>query len=247
MRPMSNSFGSEPSSQLQEILVGSENAVEFLTGLSKLAAAAVSAAAGSEIECGVTVKIKRRPSTVAGSCERAVELDQIEQAVGDGPCVKALREMSPVTIDDVAADQRWPELSRRYAEAGVFSSLGVPLEISNESSAALNFFASIPSVFTANVFDKALGFAAAAHNTLRLSVRLDIVQNRAEDLEAAMQSRTAIDLACGAIMAQNRCSQAEAMKILTRASSNRNLKLRDLAAELIEQLSGAGIQTHFDN
>jgi hypothetical protein len=36
------------------------------------------------------------------------------------------------------------------------------------------------------------------------------------------------------------------MKVLTRASSNRNIKLRDLAAELIEQLSGATIQTRFD-
>jgi GAF domain-containing protein len=246
MRTMSNSSGSKPAGQLQEILAGSENAVEFLTGLSKLAAAAVSAAAGDEVECGVTVKLKRRPATVAGSSERAVKLDQIEQSVGDGPCVQALRAMTLVTIYDVTSDPRWPELTRRYAEAGVFSSLGVPLEISHESSASLNFFASKPGVFTANVFDKAAGFAAAAHNTLRLSVRLNTVQNRADDLEAALGSRTAINLACGAIMAQNRCSQAEAMKILTRASSNRNIKLRDLAAELIGQLSGAGIHTHFD-
>jgi hypothetical protein len=187
MRLMPHSSGSEAAGQLQEILAGSENAVEFLAGLSKLAAAAVSAAADDEIECGVTVKIKRRPATVAGSSERAAELDQIEQAVGDGPCVKALREMSPVTIDDVASDPRWPELARRYAEAGVLSSLGVPLEISNESSAALNFFATKPGVFTANVYDKALGFAAAAHSTLRLSVRLNVVQNRAKDLEAALE------------------------------------------------------------
>ena len=89
-------------------------------------------------------------------------------------------------------------------------------------------------------------FAAAAHCTLHLSVRISTAQNRAEDMEAAMQSRTAINLACGVIMAQNRCSQAEAMDILTRVSSNRNRKLRDVATELIEQLSGGSIQTHFD-
>jgi hypothetical protein len=183
---------------------------------------------------------------VAGSSERAVELDELEQAVGDGPCLKALREMSPVIIDDVSADSRWPELTRRFAEANVRSSLGVPLEINSEASAALNFFASKPSVFTANVYDKAVGFAAAAHNTLHLSVRIKTAQSRAEDLEAAMQSRTAINLACGVIMAQNRCSQAEAMEILTKVSSNRNRKLRDVAAELIAQLSGTSVHTHFD-
>jgi hypothetical protein len=243
---MSSAPGNEPVEQLQTILVGAENAVEFLTGLAGLASAAVSEAADDEIQCAVTLKLRRRPTTVAGSSERAVELDELEQAVGDGPCLKALREMSPVIIDDVSADSRWPELNRKFAEANVRSSLGVPLEINSEASAALNFFASKPSVFTANVYDKAVGFAAAAHNTLLLSVRIKTAQSRAEDLEAAMQSRTAINLACGVIMAQNRCSQAEAMEILTKVSSNRNRKLRDVAAELIAQLSGTSVHTHFD-
>ncbi|WP_461186566.1 ANTAR domain-containing protein [Arthrobacter sp. Z4-13] len=243
---MPYSLENEPVEQLQIILVSAEDAVEFLSGLSKLAAAAVSEAAGAEVECAVTVKVRRRPSTAAGSSQRAVELDRIEQAVGDGPCIAALRDMSPVVIDDVTTDRRWPELTRKFAEANVHSSLGVPLEISGDAKAALNFFASKPGVFTPDVHDKAEGFAVAARSTLQLSVRMGAAQNRAEDLEAAMQSRTAINLACGVIMAQNRCSQAEAMRILTKVSSNRNRKLRDVATELIEQLSGGTVQTHFD-
>lgn len=236
----------DPKDQLQSILCGAENGAEFLSGLSKLAAAAVSEESGDTVQCAVTVKAGRRPATAAGSSERALELDQIEPAFGDGPCMAALREMSPVLIDDVAADNRWPELNRKFAEAGVFSSLGVPLEISGNAKAALNFFASRPGAFTPKVYEKAVGFAAAAHNALHLSVRIITAVNRAEDLEAAMHSRTAIDLACGVIMAQNRCSQAEAMKILSKVSSNRNRKLRDVAAELVERLSGHSIQTHFD-
>jgi hypothetical protein len=246
MSQMSSETENDPVGQLQSILVGAENASEFLSGFSKLAAASVSEATGDEIDCAVTVKVRRRPTTAAGSSKRAIELDQLEQAIGDGPCIKALREMSPVLIDDVSSDPQWPELSRKFVEANVHSSLGVPLEISSEASAALNFFASKPYAFTPDVYDKARGFAAAAHNTLHLSVRIGTAQNRAEDLEAAMQSRTAINLACGVLMAQNRCSQAEAMEILTRVSSNRNRKLRDVATELIEQISGKSIQTHFD-
>ena len=232
--------------ELQSILVGSENGVEFLSGLSRLAAAAVSEASGDTIECAVTLKIKRRPATAAGSSARAIELDHIEQELGDGPCVRALREMAPVIIDDVDRDPRWQTLNQKLAGHGVRSTLGVPLEITGDASAALNFFATKPGVFTADVYDKAVGFAAAAHNTLNLSVRINNAQNRADDLEAAMQSRTAINLACGVIMAQNRCSQEEAMEILTKVSSNRNRKLRDVASELIEQLSGSTARTHFD-
>lgn len=243
---MSSQPENEPAQQLQSILVGAENAPEFLSGLSKLAAAVVSEASGDEIECAVTVKVRRKPTTAAGSSSRAVELDHLEQAIGDGPCITALREMAPVIIDDVSSDPRWPELNRKLAERRVHSALGVPLEIKGEASAALNFFASRPGAFTPNVYDKAVGFAAAAHNTLNLSVRIHTALCRAEDLEAAMQSRTAINLACGVIMAQNRCSQAEAMEILTTVSSNRNRKLRDVATEMIDQLSEARIQTHFE-
>ena len=243
---MSSAPEKEPIEELQSILVGAENVVEFLTGLAGLAAASVSEAAGDHIECAVTLRLRRKPTTVAGSSPRAVELDEVEQAVGDGPCIKAMREMSPVIVDDVTTDPRWPALNRKLAEANIRSSLGVPLEISSEARVALNFFASKPGMFTAGVYEKALGFAAAAHNTLHLSVRLDTAQSRADNLEAAMESRTAINLACGVIMAQNRCSQAEAMDILTKVSSNRNQKLRDVAAELIEQLTGDRVKTHFD-
>lgn len=244
---MSSQPENEPVAQLQSILVSAENAVEFLSGLSGLAAAAVSEAAKQEIECAVTVKVRRRPTTAAGSSRRAMELDQLEQAIGDGPCIRALRDMSPVVVDDVSSDLRFPALNQKFAQKGVYSSLGVPLRISGDASAALNFFASKPAAFTPNVYDKALGFADAARNTLQLSVRIGAAVSRAEDLDAAMQSRTAINLACGVIIAQTRCSQAEAMEVLTKVSSNRNRKLRDVATELIEQLSrGGSIQTHFD-
>ncbi|HSU47213.1 MAG TPA: GAF and ANTAR domain-containing protein [Arthrobacter sp.] len=244
---MLNSSDHESVQQLQELLVGAGNSLEFLSGLSGLAAASMSAASGDDVECAVTVKVRRRPATAAGSSDRAVELDHIEQAIGDGPCVRALEEMTPVMIDDISKDPRWPAYNEELARHDVQSSLGVPLEITGDAQAALNFFASKPGVFTADVYDKALGFAAAAHSTLHLSVRINTAQNRADDLEAAMENRTAINLACGVIMAQNRCSQEEAMEILTRVSSNRNRKLRDVARELIEQLSGSSVRTHFDS
>jgi ANTAR domain/GAF domain len=244
---MLNSSDHESVQQLQELLVGAGNSLEFLSGLSGLAAASMSAASGDDVECAVTVKVRRRPATAAGSSDRAVELDHIEQAIGDGPCVRALEEMTPVMIDDISKDPRWPAYNEELARHDVQSTLGVPLEITGDAQAALNFFASKPGVFTADVYDKALGFAAAAHSTLHLSVRINTAQNRADDLEAAMENRTAINLACGVIMAQNRCSQEEAMEILTRVSSNRNRKLRDVARELIEQLSGSSVRTHFDS
>jgi AmiR/NasT family two-component response regulator len=61
-----------------------------------------------------------------------------------------------------------------------------------------------------------------------------------------MESRTAIDLAAGIIMGQNRCSQEEAMAILVKASSGRNQKLRTVAENLVASLTSQDAFTHFD-
>jgi hypothetical protein len=243
---MAESHESTPVVELQDILIGAESVDSFLEGLSRFAASTLSQSLGTDIECAVTLKRRRVTATVAGSSPRAVQLDHIEQSVGDGPCIRALVTMTPQHIEDIGTDTRWPDYRRQLAKVGVYSTLGVPLEIGDDASAALNFFASEPGAFTAEAYDKAVGFGETAAKTLHLAVRIGTAQKRAKDLESAMQSRTSIDLACGVVMAQNRCSQDEAMAILAKVSSNRNQKLRDVAAELLLKVSGSEVRTHFE-
>jgi GAF domain-containing protein len=243
---VTNNAGDDAALQLQDLLMGTENVEEFLGRLAEFSAATLSHAAGAEIECGVTLQRRRRTMTVAGSSPRAVILDRIEQSMGDGPCIEALRTRSIVVLPNVDTDPRWPEYQVQLAAQGVRSTLGVPLEIGGDALAALNFFGSDTGLFTEDIIAKASGFADLAGRSLRLAVRIGTAQSRAEDLQAAMEHRTAIDLACGVVMAQNRCSQEEAMGILTRVSSNRNQKLRDVAAEVLRNLTAGEVRTHFD-
>jgi len=232
--------------RLHDLIIGSSNVSEFLAELSSVAASALSESAGLLVECGVTLRRRKRSMTVAGSSDRARELDRLEQALGDGPCLAALETMRPVVLADVDTDTRWPEFQKILAAHGCRSVLGVPLALGDSQAAALNFFSSEPGVFSAPVISKAQGFADQAERALRLAVQIADARNVADDLSAAMQNRTTIDLACGVIMAQNRCSQEEAMALLTKASSHRNQKLRDLAAEVLSRVSSGSVSTHFD-
>jgi len=232
--------------QMHDLIIGSSNAAEFLTELSTVAAATLSDAAGVFIECGVTLRRRKRTATIAGSSERAAVLDKLEQALGNGPCIASLDAMKPMVLSDVKTDTRWPAYQEVLAGNGCHSALGVPLALDEHQAAALNFFATEPDVFTPGVVQRAEGFADLAGRALRLALRIADAQNLADDLKSAMASRTTIDLACGVIMAQNRCSQEEAMTLLTRASSHRNQKLRDLAGEIIGRVSDGAVTTHFD-
>jgi len=73
---------------------------------------------------------------------------------------------------------------------------------------------------------------------LALAVRIAERTEMSKHLQTALASRAVIDQALGIIMGQNRCSADEAFEVLRTASQNRNVKLRDIAAEMITAVSG---------
>jgi hypothetical protein len=235
--------------QLQDLLGQVGDLRSFLSGLTVLGSQAMTEAAGAKVECAVTLLRQKRPVTIAGSSELAVRLDEIEQAVGGGPCTEALRIGRPVLLEDVSTDTRWPTYSTALAAAGCGSCLGVPLDPGENAAAALNFFASAAGPITEPMVARATGFAESAGQAmaLALAVRIATQDELTSDLRAAMEKRTVIDLATGIIMGQNRCTQDEAVEILMKVSSNRNQKLAAVAEEVVGRVSGSrDVQTHFD-
>ncbi|ASN18610.1 GAF and ANTAR domain-containing protein [Arthrobacter sp. YN] len=224
---------------LHELVVGSSDIHAILNGVTGFASDAMSKVAGENIDCALTLRRRKRTATVAGSSARAVHLDKIEQALGQGPCLEALDAGHPVLLADVATDTSWPEYSRALAAEGIHSALGVPMDLGETSQAVINFFAPNAGTFTQAVIDEAAAFTEVTGSTLRLAIRIETVEQLNADLKTAMSSRTVIDLACGVIMAQSRCTQDEAFEFLTKASSHRNQKLHAVASDIIAHLSGS--------
>jgi GAF domain-containing protein len=234
--------------QLHELANSTGDIKGFLDGMTGFAAAMMTRATGSAIECAVTLRRRKHSATIAGSSDDAILLDGIEQRQHDGPCVQALKTGTSVLLDDVARDQRWPQHCDRLAAAGCRSALGVPLKLGRDAKAVLNFFAPATGVFTTEVIQDAESFAEMTSPVLGVALRIATAEQLADDLKAALKSRTAINLACGVIMAQNRCGQHEAFDILRHASSTRNQKLHDLAEEIISNVSGTSeVTTHFED
>jgi GAF domain-containing protein len=232
--------------ELQNLLISAESVEEFFSGLSGVAAATLSGRTRSAIDCGITFQEGSRRVTVAGSSPRAVRLDQIEQRMGQGPCVEALRTLAPVLLEDVSSDPRWPSYQRELASQNCRSVLGMPLRIGNDSTAALNFFAS-GQVFDDQTIKETTAFAGAASQAIRLALKIKAAQDTAGQLRAALESQTPVSIACGIMMAQNRCSQNEAMTILKNASKVSNQTLQDLAKDIVTHLSGETPATFFQS
>lgn len=232
--------------QLQDLVIDSDDVSGFLEDLAVFSAAAVSEARGQEILCGITLSRRRRSMTIAGSSREARLVDEVQQAYGDGPCLEAMRTEKTILVPDTSADSRWVEYCTTIAERGHLAVLCVPLALEDGATAAINLFAPQKEAFDEVAVRNCEQFASQAEKALRLAVRIGARQQLVDDLERAMRSRTAIDLATGVIMGQNRCSQEEAFNILTRVSNGRNRKLREVAEELLSSLNSEAPVSHFE-
>lgn len=214
--------------------------------MAGLASEKLSHVQGTQIECAVALHRRRHRTTIAGSSDMALWLDQIEQRLGEGPCVEALEVGEPMIVSDAATELRWPKYCRTLTDEGYRSAMGIPLELGVDADAVLDFFASPANQFTPETVADAQIFSDMAGRALRLAVRITTAERLADDLRSALESRTVIDLACGMIMAQNRCSQSQAMEILKKASSDRNRKLHEVAEKIIQRVTATRTSTFFE-
>lgn len=236
----------EDFQHLHQLIAGAGDIKGFLDGMTRYAATTLSRATRARIECAVTLHRRKRTMTIAGSGDEAILLDGIEQALGHGPCLEALETLNTVLLADVSTDTRWPGYSKNLLTAGTHSVLGVPLALGNDAAAALNFFAPATGLFTDDAIEEAMVFSEMAGQALRLALRIATADLLIEDLKAAMDRRTAIDIACGMIMTQSHCTQDDAYGFLLKASQNRNQKVHDVAQGIISGLSGrTGATTAF--
>jgi len=225
------------SEYLQDLVMASSDVEQFLQELVVFSAARLSEF-GQSIHCGITLLRRKKPVSIASSDQEANRLDELQNRFGDGPCLTAIREQQSILVPEVAVDSRWPEYMGSAREHGVGSVLAVPFVLEGEAGAALNLYAGSAHVFSAEAIDHTERYALRSSKALTLSVRLTQLTDARDNLRAAMESRTTIDLAVGVVMGQNRCSQEAAFKILRNASSSRNRKLRDVAADVVATASG---------
>ncbi|MET1085939.1 MAG: GAF and ANTAR domain-containing protein [Arthrobacter sp.] len=230
----------------QDLLLEVPDAEIFLGQLAVSAAASLSVPE-TPVRCGVTLHRRKRSAVVAGSDPRAKLLEEVQNAFREEPSFPAADSTQSVAVPDVLLEPRRPHFIGAAARQGVRSVLSLPLQLDATAQATLNLYALRAGVFDGDDTARAEAFAMHASKALRLAVRITELQQARDDMALAMQSRTAIDVATGVLMAQHNCGQDEAFQIMRTASNNANVKLRELAGRITNALSSKrGITTYFD-
>jgi GAF domain-containing protein len=221
-------------SELRQLLLDTEDITGFLEELARYAADTI----GRGLSCGITMDRDGGPLTVASSDAHASTLDEVQYGHHDGPCLTAMRTRATVSITDLANDDRWGSYRIDALAHGIGSALSIPISAGPGVRGALNLYGAQTNMFNANHRARAEALGAEASRTLRLALRVTDQVQLTQHLETAMASRSVIDQAIGIIMGQNRCPATDGFEILRAASNHRNIKLRDVAYEIVTRISG---------
>jgi hypothetical protein len=184
----------------------------------------------------VTARHAESLSTVAATDQRLVELDNAQYGQAGGPCVSVLdTPEASVTLEDIAADDRWQTFREAARELDVASSLSihVPAEAVEGVAASLNFYARKQRRLGDEQVRVAAGFAAQVGATMLGVEAYRTTARLASGLAEAMRTRAVIEQAKGIVMAERNVDADGAFEILRRMSHDRNVKLREVAQEIV--------------
>ena len=185
-------------------------------------------------EAAVTLLVKDHPTTVASTGQLATDLDETQYERGHGPCLHAARTGELTEITDTRTDGRWPDYMPRAAEHGALSSLSVPLAIDDEELAgALTIYARRPNGFDEASRTAATRFAPYAAVAAGNLHAYRSAHDRADNLQAALDTRGVIDQAKGMLMDRYMLNADQAFQVLAQMSMKTNRKLHALAGDLV--------------
>ncbi|MDX6298924.1 MAG: hypothetical protein QOF53_138 [Nocardioidaceae bacterium] len=176
-----------------------------------------------------TIDRKGRILTRAATDSVVRELDDLQYGLQEGPCVDVLHEHRVVAAPRIRHEQRWPRyVPEAVRRTGLKSQLAVQLSLDGEGTlGGLNLYSTTHEDLDPEATSIAELFAAQAAIALGRVIKITT-------LNEALQSRKVIGQAVGILMERYEMNEERAFAFLVRASSNGNIKLRDVAQELVD-------------
>jgi hypothetical protein len=172
---------------------------------------------------------------MASSSERANALELLQTQNREGPCFECYRTGQPVFSENLAEDsERWSTFAPTALRMGFASAQAFPMRVRGETVGALNLFRATPGRISPG--DMTLGQGIADIATVALLQERALRESRSvvEQLQTALTSRVIIEQAKGVLAEQAQISVDAAFARLRAHARQHNLRLSEVARELID-------------
>ena len=182
------------------------------------------------------------PTTAVYTDAESPEIDAAQYRENTGPCLDAWRRNVVLRVPRVEEQaDTYPAFAAACQQHGVQSTLSLPMTAGAVAVGALNLYAHVPEGFSeadeSVGADLAAAGAAVMVNVSAYWTAFDLTTQLTE----AMSSRAVIEQAKGVLMAgQPGLTADEAFDLLRSASQRANVKLRDIAKQIVERRGNLG-------
>lgn len=183
----------------------------------------------------VALTAEGRLQTAASTSPWAAELDAVQVEVACGPVFSAAAVAGVVTSPDLSAEECWPRPPTTADSDAVRGVISFGLVLGGSGPAVLTLYSDRHGEFGRSALRIGDMLAAHAAGALTRTLERLTIQAQADAWQRALGSRDLIGQAKGILMEQRSIDAQEAFNLLRQTSQRLNLKLRDVAAHLVER------------
>jgi GAF domain-containing protein len=222
--------------ELADTLVDDFDVVELLSRLTERCLDVLDVAAAGIMLAGPDGVLR----VMASSSETMRVLELFEVQAQEGPCLDCFNTGESVVNEDLATvNGRWPRFAAEALEAGFRSVHAVPLRLRGTIIGALNLFhldageMRPADVVAAQALADVATIAILQHRAVLEAQQLN------EQLQHALNSRIVIEQAKGMVAERLGLDMEQAFTVLRSHARNNNLRLADIATDVIAGRLGA--------
>lgn len=176
----------------------------------------------------------RRLRVMAASNERTRLLELFQLQNDQGPCLDAFATGETVFHPDLAAaDDRWPNFAPEARNAGFLSVHAFPLRLRSKVIGALNLFGDKTGVMAEADVHIARALADVASIAILQDQAARASEERAGQLQHALDSRVAIEQAKGMLAERMNTDMDHAFRVLRAFARNSRRHLTAVAEEVV--------------
>jgi GAF domain-containing protein len=168
----------------------------------------------------------------SASDQRAQTLEDNQELFAAGPCAEAFSTGKPAVMHDATTERRWGEIALTFVEVQIRSGLSVPVELGGGPIGTLDVYAADPRGWDDTEVTALQAYAGVVASLLGAGARAELTGALADQLQTALDSRSLIERAKGALMERERLDEQEAFTHLRRAARSSGRKLSAVAAEV---------------
>ena len=168
----------------------------------------------------------------SASDQRAQTLEDNQELFAAGPCAEAFSTGKPAVMHDATTERRWGEIALTFVEVHIRSGLSVPVELGGGPIGTLDVYAADPRGWDDTEVTALRAYAGVVASLLGAGARAELTGALADQLQTALDSRSLIERAKGALMERERLDEQEAFTHLRRAARSSGRKLSEVAAEV---------------